>query len=154
MKKILFSTYCFLCVSCVFGQSANQKVFAAGGQSAGQFAYTIGEPFTNTLVLGNQTITQGFHQTRLTIVSTENTSDFISIKLLPNPTSDFITLTVEGYDTPLNIQILDIQGRIVINKEAVSGEKFFVADLPQGTYFVITQTIDNKILNRTKFIKL
>ena len=153
MKKVFLISYCLLLSSYIFGQSVNQKVFATSGQSVGQFAYTIGEPLVNTLV-SNRTITQGFHQTRLTVVSTENTLDLVSVKLLPNPTSDFIALTVEGYDKSLHLQILDMQGHIISEEVFIYTENCNVTNLPQGTYIVIVTTSDNKIVNRSKFIKL
>jgi len=58
-----------------------------------------------------------------------------SIVLYPNPTSDFINFSLKGLaDTPINI--IDVNGRIVLQTTISSNDNINVSSLQSGVYFV------------------
>lgn len=153
-QKSALIFFTFLCIYAAYGQSVDQRVFASAGQSVGQFAYTIGEPLINTLVAPNNTITQGFHQTKLIIVGIENVPNLASIVLYPNPSESFFSIYVSGYNQPLKMSIIDVLGKAIHEQVISNQDKIGVANLAQGTYFVVTKTTDNQLVSCHKFIKL
>ncbi|OFX33626.1 MAG: hypothetical protein A2X08_06735 [Bacteroidetes bacterium GWA2_32_17] len=75
-----------------------------------------------------------------------------SMKVFPNPTSDFVTISAKENITL--IQIFDIQGRIVIeyNFNGTSEIKLNVCDLPKGLYNIIAISTKGNTFS-TKLIK-
>ena len=66
-----------------------------------------------------------------------NDVEFGSVSLYPNPASTSVTLGLEGFEGEANVQIVDMNGRVVRSANSVSATVTLdVADLPQGAYFV------------------
>ncbi len=79
------------------GNLQAQKVVSANGGTATaagtQVSWTIGEPITATVTDGTTTLTQGFHQTKLTVTAVDDIQIAgLEIKVYPNPTSDYVTV--------------------------------------------------------------
>ena len=62
----------------------------------------------------------------------------ISLSAFPNPTSDFLTLRIDGdYVDGLNCSMFDISGKEIMQQRITSSETSFdVQQLPSSTYFV------------------
>ncbi len=60
-----------------------------------------------------------------------------SVSIYPNPASTSVMLGLEGFEGEANVQIVDMNGRVVRSANSVSATVTLdVADLPQGAYFV------------------
>lgn len=155
MIKKLFGLFLAMLLSLeITAQSAEQRVFASGGQAIGLLSYTIGEPLTNTLETSSSTLTQGFQQVRLIINDVKHISSNIFINVYPNPTATDLNVSIAGYDKPLNFFICDIQGKILSEHlESVKAITIPVVGLSQGIYILITKTKDNETVSQHKFIK-
>ncbi|MBP7273859.1 MAG: T9SS type A sorting domain-containing protein [Saprospiraceae bacterium] len=73
----------------------------------------------------------------MTNFSTDVTDIERNIKLtaFPNPTSDFITFDLEGFDNkPLEIQFYNIEGKLVFENTFYSFKQFDVSGLQNGIY--------------------
>jgi DNA-binding beta-propeller fold protein YncE len=81
----------------------------------------------------------------------EKKSDFIAVSVFPNPTTEFITVTNE--EAVKNIQIFNFTGRKMKNFDVVKGERYDVADLPNGLYFVQLIGRNNKVLATQRLTK-
>ena len=93
MKKLLL-TITILLSSVVFG-FAQEVTSAAGGTNtvaAYEVSWTLGEAVIETGSSGNYSLTQGFHQPKLTVTSTEIFADDLNVKVNPNPTQQFISI--------------------------------------------------------------
>lgn len=77
-----------------------------------------------------------------------------SIKIAPNPSSDFVLISFPSYTTSAKIEIVDALGKIVLNKEIVINSKEYLLDIErisQGMYYL--SIINGNIKNTYKIIK-
>jgi hypothetical protein len=124
MKKLILLFACLAGISYAFAQSVKPEVVTAAGDyftsTNNSMSWTLGECITETYSTKNNTLTQGFQQSSYTITSvTELSFNGVTIKAYPNPTTDFITISVEtSEDTKMNcsIELFDLQGKLLINK--------------------------------------
>ncbi|MEO0468002.1 MAG: T9SS type A sorting domain-containing protein [Bacteroidota bacterium] len=74
--------------------------------------------------------------------------------LFPNPAQDFLNVKVSGQNILKRVRLLDIQGRLLIEKAAESGQQisFAVGHLAKGMYMVQLEDQSGKRYSR-RFIK-
>ena len=63
-----------------------------------------------------------------------NESHNYTIKLYPNPTNEYFL--VQGLNEIANIQIIDLQGRVLANKSLQPHEAIYINELESGIYYV------------------
>jgi hypothetical protein len=73
-----------------------------------------------------------------------------SLIIYPNPAKDFIYLPQSAQNA--KVQVLDVQGRIIMKIDNYKGEKLDVSTLSNGWYMV--QTYSEKSIKTGKFIKI
>lgn len=97
--------------------------------------------------------------TRPVVEDTTDTTESNSIKkinqiklaLYPNPSDDFLFLE---FDQPqLDVEILDISGKVIYANRIVSGMPIDIESFNQGTYFLILRDKKGQILSRKQFSK-
>jgi hypothetical protein len=112
-------------------------------QNSAPFSYIINYGTNSkTLILTNSLGNKIFYEyTNLSAQNLQNST----LKLYPNPTSDFIF--IENLKTNSSIKILDTSGKVVLNKK-LSGNSIDVKSLPKGIYFIQIEG-----LKPLKFIK-
>lgn len=99
--------------------------------------WTLGEIATETLVSGGNILTQGFHQTNLTIVSTQNPG-IEGLKVYPNPFVSELTIENKTGDQLL-IHLVGIQGQCITEYKIENGVQSLDLDfLPAGSYILET----------------
>ena len=135
----------------VYGQeviSSQGDTYSNGNNS---IDFTIGEPVIATVSDGTNDLTQGFHQTLLTIVNVEDLDVMFSVNIFPNPTSDMVKLNIEKYEG-LSYQIFDVAGKLII-KDIITDQKTSVnvSNYPKGTYLL---TLTNQEKNKIKSYKI
>lgn len=81
----------------------------------------------------------------------EKKSDFVSVSVFPNPATEFITVNNE--EAVKTIHIFNFTGRKMKNFEVVKGDRYEVADLPNGLYFVQLIGRNNKVLATQRLTK-
>ena len=117
MKSLIIIVILFLAGSVV---SAQQVVSSNGdSQSAAgvEVSWTVGEAIIETFIGGSNTLTQGFHQTKLTITAvSELLIPGLEIKVFPNPTQDFITVHFSEYIEGSRYFLYDFTGKLLENK--------------------------------------
>jgi hypothetical protein len=100
--------------------SAQQVVSSNGdAQSAAGYevSWTVGEPAIETLTGPANTLTQGFHQTKLTVTAVgEMLFPGLEVKVFPNPTQEFITIQFSEYMEGSRYWLYDLRGSILENK--------------------------------------
>ncbi len=133
-------------IICILGGGVGlqaQKVVATSGNdyknTSGSISYTIGEPMISTYVGINNILTQGFHQTNLT-VATLNELPTLNYKILafPNPTTEMVNLKVENDNIErMQYQLYDMNGKLLYKKQLTENEtEISFANLSNSTYFI------------------
>ena len=130
---------------------AQETVSTAGGEasgSGGTYSYTVGQVFytTQTGTNGNY-VAQGVQQPyEISVVTSipEAKEINLSVSAYPNPTSNYLTVKVENYETA-NLQyiIFDINGKLLQTVKATGQEtKIETNNLVPANYFV--KVVDNE----------
>ncbi len=131
----------------VHAQSIDRSVVASSGTefttSVGIIANTIGEPITATLVGGNATLTQGFHQGTISITSVREQLYEQNILVYPNPTVDMVQVQYDGDNAHWQLHTLD--GKLITEGLLLQGNNSIdMKTLAQATYFLTITGADSK----------
>jgi hypothetical protein len=142
----------------VFAQQLSRQVLVpvAGVMSIGAINYsqTIGETAIDIITSSDFVMTQGFQQPGIKILL-ENPQAGNSIKVYPNPVTDFVTVELSGdVSRSFRIEIINISGIVVKTEKIVFTESFWdirqlpVDQLLKGLYFVRILS-DDGVISRT-----
>ena len=119
-----------------------QEVISANGGTATaaghEVSWTIGETVVATVGNANNTLTQGFHQSKLTVTAINDirVSD-IEIKVYPNPTSDFVTVHFSKVTEKPTYLLFDLSGRLLEQKNIESTDvKIDMTNFAGGSYIL------------------
>jgi len=100
---------------CSAALHAQQQVIATSGNAvqstSGSISWTIGEPVVATLTKSNKVLNQGFQQSSLNLKAA-NPDLELEINIWPNPTSNWVTLSVENPEQML-YQLFDLNGKLL-----------------------------------------
>jgi hypothetical protein len=138
--------------------NAQQVVSSAGNMlqnSSGSLSFTIGELVIDTRSSSGKTLTQGFHQPKITITAINELADLkLTIAAYPNPTSDWVKLTIEKSTTKnMEYALYDLNGKLLVSKMMNSGEvEILLTPYLPSTYFLKVK-LDGKEVKTFKIIK-
>lgn len=153
MKKKLLPIGVFLLSASVNAQSVISTQGNSYSNASNTIDYTIGEPVTATVSNGSNDLTQGFHQTNVVITNIEDLDANILVNIFPNPTSDFVNLSVEKFED-LTLQIYDTAGKLVEQTElSQSLTSVKVSHYADGTYLLTLTHKKDKKIKSYKIIK-
>ncbi len=140
--------------------SAQQSTNTSGGNATGTggtVSYSVGQMnyTTNTGTGGSacQGVQQPFEIFALTGI--KNTKDLsINLTAFPNPTSNYLTLSIESATSKnLTYQLFDMHGKLIATQKISEKEtKVEMSNYAAATYF-IKITENNSILKTFKIIK-
>lgn len=160
MKVVYITTFAVLASMVVNGQSLSPSVTATAGGSGStpdvQVDWTIGEPVSTTLTVAEATLTQGFHQTTIDVITMdEPLPTEIGVSVFPNPaTSQLVIGTQTTAQQSLSIRLTNLDGKIVRQTLANSSTTTLnVEDLPVGTYFLSVVDESSQLVNTYKIVK-
>jgi hypothetical protein len=134
-----------------------QEVISTQGDSytngSNTIDFTVGEPIIETVSDGNNDLTQGFHQTLLTITGIEDLDVNFIVNLFPNPTADEVNITVEKFEG-LSYHLFDIAGKL-LKEQMITAKatKIVVENYPKGTYLLTLSHAENKKIKSYRIIK-
>ncbi len=159
MKNLFLTLGLFLSIVVVNAQEQN-VIGSAGEQSSTgniQVSWTVGETVTQTASNNNAVVTQGFHQTNLTVTQIDeksvNNSD-LNLQIYPNPTVDKVTVSVEGDNIPaLMMKLSDNNGKTLQDSKLEPNQKVDFSNYAEGVYYLTTYTKDNNFSKVFKIIK-
>ena len=156
MKKLLLIA---LFIGCIGTLSAQQIISSAGDSYiAGGYkvSWTLGEPVIETVLDGNNILTQGFHQTNLSVTSVDELKfPGLTLKVYPNPTDYILYIQSEGRtDIKLQFALFDANGKILLDKKIVENPtKVSMTRYAAGNYLLKITTTDGKQVQRFKITK-
>ena len=154
-KKILLALL-LLCLEGTTSLHAQETVTTTGGEasgSGGTASYTVGQVvYTTTTGTGGNTVAQGVQQPYEISVVTgiEEAKDInLSVSAYPNPTTDYLSIKVENYETAnLQYMVFDINGKLLQTVKATGQEtQIETSNLAPANYFV-------KVLDNNREIKV
>jgi hypothetical protein len=154
MKNILL----LLLVVFSHGLHAQQVVSTAGSSmsnASGSISYTIGEGVTRTISKGDNTLTQGFHQTTLTVSMINELKELdFTISVYPNPTTDLVNLII-GKENAVGLwyQVSDLNGKLVAQKELITNHVIIPFQYLKSGLYLLTVRDGNLNLKSFKIIK-
>ena len=151
----------FLLVLGLTGLQAQTSVDATGGNatgSGGSASYSVGQVVYQTHTGTTGSVAQGVQQPYEISVVTgieEAKGINLSVSAYPNPTSDYLTLSIEKFDiSNLSYQLYDINGKLLQN-EKITGKQtsIVMSNLVPANYFVkVIQ--GNEVIKTFKIIKI
>ena len=136
MKSIFFAFLILLVPVQLFAQQTIapnvSDVAGVDGQLNGIFVTAaIGEPAIVTLKTEQVYITQGFLQPEILPCTR------IEIVCYPNPTTDILTLQVDGCEVGVqSVQVLDLWGRVIMTVTKPKDNQLSFGDFAQGVYLL------------------
>ena len=139
------------------GLYAQESPTTAGGEATGTggtASYSVGQVVYTSATGTNGSLAQGVQQPYeiSTTVGIKETAITLELSVYPNPTTDYLTLKVDDFET-LNFQLIDLQGKIIENKKVSSTTTSInVENLPKALYF-LNVTKNNKVVKSFKIIK-
>jgi hypothetical protein len=156
--KIKLSTIIFLTLG-LTKLYAQQAAAATGGDasgSGGNVAYSIGQVVYTTSTGSTGSVAQGVQQPyEISIaLGVENQSINLAMVAYPNPTTDYLTLSVSNLElSTLNFQLFDMSGKLIENRKITSAaETIRMENLPSASYF-LKVTNNNNDVKTFKIIK-
>jgi len=155
-KKKILTAVMLLGLGGLSNLQAQETTTTAGGEASGgggSASYTVGQViYTTNEGTGGNTVAQGVQQPYeisvvAGIVEAKNIS--LSVSAYPNPTTDYLTVKVENYETVnLQYQVFDINGKLLQTVKATGQEtQIETSELVPANYFV-------KVLDSEKEIKV
>jgi len=142
-------------------QSIEPQVIASAGEhfdnGTTQLSWTLGEVMIDTYDNGTNILTQGFHQTELTVTSVEETLANIRLNMYPNPTSELLNIDLGNNESDINLQLFDMSGKLVHSDKIEAYQtKYFLPmnKVATGNYLVRMQSVDGKMNTTHKVMKV
>ncbi len=131
MKHSILILIIFLAGSLVSAQQVVSSNGDSKSAAGAEVSWTLGEAVMETLIGSSNTLTQGFHQTKLTVTAvSELLIPGLEIKVFPNPTQDFITVQFSEYIEGSIYFLYDFTGKLLENKMISSAD----TEIDMGKY--------------------
>jgi hypothetical protein len=138
-----------------------QVVSSAGGEFFSDEAgltWTLGESVSTTLLSDEHMITQGFHQTWLTVTAIIDRSApaALQVSVYPNPTAHMLHIRMNGDHAEMDMVLSDLNGKELIRQriQMVGGTSSIdLTGLAMSTYLLNVSTIDAKHQKTFRIVK-
>jgi len=157
--KILALLFTMIIVLWNFSATNAQEVTASSGNDFTneqiQISWTLGEAVIQTLSSNQTTLTQGFHQSKLTITAVDEIADLTwNISAFPNPAHDYLKLDIQhDPDRKLFFSLYSMDGKLLIRKQIETQlSEISMQNYISATYF-LKVTDKNLVLKTFKIIK-
>ena len=149
MKKITL-LFILFCLPKLMAQNAT---LASGGNatgSGGSSSYSVGQLVYTNQVGSNGSTNQGVQQP--IEIFALGTNDFpeitLTMSVYPNPTSDNITISTNKINAVLNIEIIDVLGRVVQSEKTTNNVSTLKLEVSEGVYYIRIHDADILVLSQ------
>lgn len=160
MKNKVTSFISFLWLLSATVVSGQQVISSAGASAAGtgvQLSWTVGETVIETFTGTSAILTQGFHQTRLTVTAIELIPvPDLDLTVYPNPVSSVLRLQAIGKKKvpQMTYSLFNMEGKVILKKLFTdSPEEINMEMYSSGTYVLKIFNGENQPLRTFKVIK-
>ncbi|MDD4149700.1 MAG: T9SS type A sorting domain-containing protein [Bacteroidales bacterium] len=132
---------------------AQTSINATGGNasgSGGSVSYSVGQVVYTTNTGTNGSITQGVQQPfEISVITGIEEAKVINLAIsaYPNPTTDYLTLSIDEFDiSNLSYQLYDMQGKLLQNEKITGNQTSIVmSNLVPATYFVKINQVTKEV---------
>lgn len=142
------------------GLQAQESVNATGGNasgSGGSASYSVGQVVYTSNTGTNGSVAQGVQQPfeiSVVIGIEEAQGITLSVSAYPNPTTDYLTLSIEEFDiSNLTYQLFDINGKLLQNERITGIQTSIVMSKLVAANYFLKVIQDNKEIKTFKIIK-
>ena len=155
MKNYFLTALFILCVSIL---GAQEVISSSGGYSEAQdvqLSWTLGEPVIVTVARESNILTQGFHQTKLTITPIETILKDYNISVFPNPAVEIVKIQLKNFQSACLIAELFAMDGNLLKQIILADENNIlnVQEIPNGSYLLKIRT-DTEQLQTFKLEKI
>jgi len=156
MQKLILSVTVLLLTNLCNAQN-NQELISSSGEDfsngTNQISWSIGEVVITTASTSANIITQGFHQTNLSVVGVKDFTLNSTISVFPNPTTELLTIEVEEF-SGLKYHLFDMNGKIISEKNlSETTTSITLIDEAKGTYLLKIFDLNSNKSKSYKIIK-
>jgi len=145
----------------VFGYLTNaQEVISSAGNTYSdeehKVSWTLGEPVIKTIKGANNILTQGFHQTNLTVTALDNLNfPGLELSVYPNPVKHILNIKASGSgDIKLQLRLFGIDGKQLLQKEVMNNlEEINMFPYAGGNYLLKISTTGDAPVRIFKIVK-
>jgi hypothetical protein len=141
-------------------QSITPEVIASAGEhydnGTVQLSWTLGEVMVDTYDNGTNILTQGFHQTELTVTSIEENLAEVTMNLYPNPTAEYLNISLRNNLNDIDLQLYDMSGKLIHKDVINANDTKYVLPMQTvaaGNYLIQMQSEDGSLNTTHKVIK-
>ncbi|NLA23653.1 MAG: T9SS type A sorting domain-containing protein [Bacteroidales bacterium] len=120
-----------------------QNLISSGGGVADnnniKASFSIGEPIIETFSKNNMHLTQGFHQSVISVTAIEiNEYKDFNINVFPNPANSFVNVNIKSENfQAFKYQLFDTNGKLLQNQTFDKQNiQIDVQNFPKGIYFL------------------
>jgi len=162
-KIPLIGGLCVLLNFTIQAQEITRSVIASDGGTAAttniQLDWTLGEAVTETVYTSNQTLTQGFHQSTLTVErkTVKRVGDAFDVVIYPNPVSYLLNIKPSVNSNSIyTAEVVDASGKIISSRTLSTSDgvsQVNVKDLSAGPYFIVIRPNEGASPITFQFIK-
>lgn len=153
MKRIIIFVFC--APIGVFAQSVTPELVSSSGGGNAILQWSLGEPVIITVESNDNVLTQGFHQTLLTITSLDElTQEEIAINIYPNPVMSSFSINLnQSPKEPVSWKLFDMNGKVVMmDKMNAASGSYNVAHLSSGVY-LLQMDVSDKASKSWRIVK-
>ena len=136
----------------LYSQNLDHFVIGTDGGYAvnNQFSlsYTIGEIVTELGddPVNNIDLTQGFQQSYISIVSTQNHIANIDISIFPNPAVNYLDVNISDLSKVKTYAMYDMSGKLLLQQEIISNQfEISFSNFSSGNYLLIFKNDQQKL---------
>lgn len=156
MKNIFLPVFLLLAFFS-YGQRISKSVIGMAGKTRVNgglsISWTAGEPVVGLMTNGSAQLGSGFYPSLdVQALTKEDFTMDVAIKIYPNPTSNY--LYAEQKDQhQLRINIVDVNGRVVLENKINSGGQIDISSFSHGIYLIQVYDLETNKKNTYKIIK-
>jgi hypothetical protein len=155
-KTITCAAFLLLGLSAVQAQESPTTTGGEATGTGGSASYSVGQVVYTTATGTNGSVAQGVQQAYEISISTgvNETSIHLELAVYPNPTKDFLNLTVKSEELEsLSYQLYSLEGKVIEDKKVNENSTTIkMEELPNSIYF-LKVTNNNQIVKTFKIIK-
>lgn len=161
MKQLIAIFFLIISIN-AFSQSISPELITTSGDnfknSNVELDWSIGEIMIETYSNTENSLTQGFHQSKYDVTTSVDEISGIDfkIKIFPNPTSDLINLQIVGnINQNLTYELIDLQGKVLIKNSVNKTKKQInMSRFSQNMYLLKITTENGKQVSIFKIQKI